>query len=326
MANVITHLNTNILRHLKIGKHLGESFDGDRGSGQGCTWSLIKAIVATTVQARNVTRHHPLVKVSSVVDDRTFRGPPAETILAVRRALLFDHRAGLINNCDKFVGTATTPEARTTLANTQFNGHKLKVSLESVLVGAQITTRLAPRRAMQNRRVTKAIDFAVRCHRASVASSLKAYATTIAAIPKILHGSMWCLPSTRETNKLRTHMITTLFGPNRLMRCPELVVTLTANVVRANPISAIVYRTMNDMRRIFHKHPNLIDKVRETLAILSSTQAPDCQGPAKGLITAAEQILAHVTVAVDGDIKVTQSGSDTTISLGQTTTRTTRPP
>ena len=105
-------------------------------------------------------------------------------------------------------------------------------------------------------------------------------------------------------------MISALFGPNRLMRCPELVVTLTANVIRSNPESAIIYRTFTDSTRLLHKNPDARDQLREALAMTSSPKAPNCQGPARGVLNAAQQINARITLSTNGGIYIKQTSSD----------------
>ena len=58
---------------------------------------------------------HPLVRESSVIDDRNIRGPAEQVIAAVQEALRFDHMARLDNSLNKFAALDTTEEGRTKL-------------------------------------------------------------------------------------------------------------------------------------------------------------------------------------------------------------------
>ena len=74
MANFDCFLNTNMGRMIKITDNYGPVFWGNVGAGQGNVLAIFSALGITTVQFRLVSDLHPQVSLSSVVDDRTFRG------------------------------------------------------------------------------------------------------------------------------------------------------------------------------------------------------------------------------------------------------------
>ena len=80
----------------------------------------------------------------SVVDDRNLVGSAQDVIGATRACLVFDRRAGLRNNIPKFLGLANNPADRA-LAGTTFDGHILKVTSETALVGFGLTNKRAIR-------------------------------------------------------------------------------------------------------------------------------------------------------------------------------------
>ena len=79
----------------KIRGHYGRRIISNRGAGQGDTWSLIDAILITTIQMHHLCAKYERLKVASVVDDRNFRGPTDVVMKAAIDAIQFDTLAGL---------------------------------------------------------------------------------------------------------------------------------------------------------------------------------------------------------------------------------------
>ena len=154
-------------RMVKIGGNYGKPFSGNRGAGQGNTFAVFSALGITTVEFKCLDHQHPTVTKTSAVDDRTFRGPNADVINAVHTALAFDKCAGLKNNLKKFVALSTCAKARARLKTEKFNGAHIRVSLEDVLVGANITVRRSVRRTLQDERVLEGIAVANRVSKTS---------------------------------------------------------------------------------------------------------------------------------------------------------------
>ena len=192
----------------------------------------------------------PDIRLGSVVDDRNFRGPTDDVIKAVQSALRFDKMAGLDNNIKKFTALSATTEGKDTLRRARFDGQPIDVVSTDTLVGTHLTTILAPRRAIQNLRITEALKTTFAAIKTGVEGQLQGFAVMAAAIPKILHGTLWVLPSAESLGKLRTAALKAVWGPSRLMRCPEVVIAILNTAVRIDPLSAIVYRGLCDTRRI----------------------------------------------------------------------------
>ena len=90
VADLVCSMNTTMMRVVKIGPSFGTPFAVNIGAGQGDSFSVICALMITTIQFRHVGSLHPNVSLTSVVDDRTFRGPRGDVIAAVRTALAYD--------------------------------------------------------------------------------------------------------------------------------------------------------------------------------------------------------------------------------------------
>ena len=80
--------------------------------GQGDSLWLLDALIITTVQFNYIQDAHPQVSMSSVIDDRNFRGPTECVIAATSDAIEFDGIAGLDNSLKKFAALSTTKEGR----------------------------------------------------------------------------------------------------------------------------------------------------------------------------------------------------------------------
>jgi hypothetical protein len=191
--------------------------------------------------------------MGSVIDDRNFRGPSASVICAVHAAIEFDHMAGLTNNLKKFVALSTTVEGRQTLQQTKFDGRHINVQQEDILVGMCISTRKAPRRHRQDLRALGTIRSSNRILRTGVGADLKAHAVVVAAIPKMLHGNLWAMPSVAIVKRARTACARGRWGKGRATRCLEVLLAVLSNPVRADPVSAIAYRGICDVRRLISK-------------------------------------------------------------------------
>ncbi len=102
VSNLVCFMNTSMKRVVKIGRSYGTPFTVTIGAGQGDSFSVICALAITTIQFRLINRLHPTIRLTSVVDDRTFRGNCMEAINAVKTAMVFDKTVGLVNQLDKF--------------------------------------------------------------------------------------------------------------------------------------------------------------------------------------------------------------------------------
>ena len=302
-------LYNNIQRRFRIGKHNGSN----RGGGQGDSLWLLDAIIITSIQFKMIEATFPTVKLGIVVDDRNFRGPTDKVILAVQEALKYDKMASLDNNIKKFIALAATPEGKEELAQARFDDQPIKVVSTDTLVGTLLTIIRAPRRAIQNMRITEAIETTCAAIKTGVDGQLQGFVTMAAAIQKNLHGTLWVRPSCSQLGKLRTAALKAVWGPTRLMRCPEIVVAVLNTAVRIDPIAAIVYRGLCDTRRILRYADVRYQDFMTTLDLVS-TSGMDIQGPASGFLS----LLVHCGAECElssGDIVICQSSTGKRISL-----------
>ena len=80
-------------------------------------------------------------------------------------------------------------------------------------------------------------------------------------------GNMWILPSVRSIAQARTAVLRAEWGHARAMRCPEIVLGILRNPVRDDPLSAIMYRAICDLRRIMLRDPTNYDKFHYNLDV-----------------------------------------------------------
>ena len=91
------------------------------------------------------------------------------------------------------------------------------------LVGDFITTGASPARAKSDQRIGAALHVVKRAVICPTTQALRARAVAACAIPKMLQGTQWTFPGARSMKKLRTNILTAIWGTNRSMRCAEVV-------------------------------------------------------------------------------------------------------
>jgi len=254
-------------------------------------------------------------KYGSVIDDRNFRGPSASVIGAVYAAIEFDHMAGLTNNLKKFVALSTTVEGRQTLQQTKFDGRHINVQQEDILVGMCISTRKAPRRHRQDLRALETIRSAT-ILRTGVGADLKAHAVVVAAIPKFLHGNLWTMPSVAILKRARTACARGQWGKGRATRCLEVLLAVLSNPVRADPVSAIAYRGICDVRRLISKSSARCGKFLTNLGVAEDICLQNIQGPIHGFISLVASIGARISRDDMGILLVSQFSNTSTRLVG----------
>ena len=169
----------------------------------------------------------------------------------------------------------------------QFDGAHIRVVLDDVLVGANITVRRTVRRNIQDERVLEGISVANKAARSGVCNELKEHGIVMSAISKMVYGTWWTLPSEKVVSRARTVTINGRWGRKRAMRCPEIVVAVLSNPVRTDPAGAIIYKSLCDTRRMLNKSSDRYTLFRDTLSQLGIL--PNIQGPAHGF----ESLLAN---------------------------------
>ena len=278
---------TNIQRRLKVSGHLGPPLESSCGSGQGESFSLLGALCITTVEFRMLDHRWPRVLKDCVVDDRNLVGETDEVVGATRDCLLLDRRAGLHNNLPKFLGFANNLEDRQILASTVFDGHPLGVATETALVGFGLTTRRGPQRKRQDNRCFRALEVAYKIAGLKPPEALRRIALEAAVLPTACYGNLWTLPSAAALRSLGTATIGTMFGHKHHLRCPEIMATLFMDPVRSNPLTAITFKSLMDVRRILLRNQARRQKFFVNLELALEGTLDKVNGPAHGLITLA---------------------------------------
>jgi len=135
----------------------------------------------------------------------------------------------------------------------------------------------------------------------------------MAAIPKILHGTIWTFPSATSTDKMRAASVNCT-GRWDTMRCPEVIVAILNNPVRADPVAAICYRGLCDARRLMSISDERYENFRNCLISAIDNNLPNIQGPANGVISLLAHCGATCEVGAEG-IKITHTESGLTTNL-----------
>ena len=100
------------------------------------------------------------------------------------------------------------------------------------------------------------------------------------------------------------------------MRCPETVLAILNNPVRADPTVAIRYRGLCDARRLLRISDERYTDFGNRLITALNSNLPNIQGPANGIIS----LLMHcgATCAVgDGGVHITHTDSGLSTNLTQ---------
>jgi len=199
---------------------------------------------------------------------------------------------------------------------TKFDGVHIKVQQEDILVGMCISTRKAPRRHRQDLRALETIRSSNRILRTGVGADLKAHAIVVAAIPKMLYGNLWTMPSVAILKRARTACARGQWGKGRATRCLEVLLAVLSNPVRADPVSAIAYRGICDVRRLISKSSARCGKFLTNLAVAEDICLQNIQGPIHGFISLVASIGARISKDETGIILVSQFSTTTTRLVG----------
>ena len=114
--------------------------------------------------------------------------------------------------------------------------------------------------------------------------------------------------------KARSCALKVLWGSRRALRCPEVVLSLLYNCIRADPKSAIVYRGLCATRRILAKDEEKYHRLYDHIAKILYEFHPSAQGPGNGFIQLCEACNCEC-VLEQGRIIVRHEGTSTDIDL-----------
>ena len=82
---------------------------------------------------------HPSVRIGSVIDDRTLRGPIQQFHAAINDIIEYDRLAGHLTNPNKSAISAVALGDRKILAKLKFDGSYIRVFLQEKVLGEVIT-------------------------------------------------------------------------------------------------------------------------------------------------------------------------------------------
>ena len=164
----------------------------------------------------------------------------------------FDRLAGHFLQGEKTTFAATHPQDRKRLGTNPSladNGTPPKVVGHLVLVGDIISTQNRLRKKEPDARVAAAVDIVNRVLSLRMDGESAAYAIGSSAIPKMLYGTQWALPSYSATKKFRTRIISAIWGRSSKMRCVEIIMAGLHDPTRIDPRHEGVHRRQLDARR-----------------------------------------------------------------------------
>ena len=97
---------------------------------------------------------------------------------------------------------------------------------------------------------------------------LRERALIIACLPSVFTGTQWALPAAASLDRLRTAIVDTLFGHNRALCAPEIVLAVLHRPHRLDPLGVILFRLLLDARRYLLKSDENYLHAVTTLALL----------------------------------------------------------
>ena len=190
-------------RCTKIGKTLGEPHTYANGYGQGDPLSLMTALAFVSAQFTRIQEKWPALRIGAVIDDRNIRGPLDQVVAAHNDMVMFDKAAGQSIEHDKTAVTATTEQSMKKLNETKLGGIAPKVCRHLLLVCDVISVTTKKLCNYADKRVHDALDIVARISSLPINKGLVLTALTTAAIPRMIYGTQWTMPSGRMTKAMR---------------------------------------------------------------------------------------------------------------------------
>ncbi len=196
-------------------------------------------------------------EIAAFLDDRNVVTQGVQSLLEVLAAIKeFDDTAGHLTNVEKTAIFAIDAKEREELRRCRIDGQPLSVKLEETMVGHCITTRRARRTTFLSGRAELA---AARADKAAAVGSTRRQRTKLiqrSVIPMAISGSLWDLPSAKSLDGLRASTLNAIWGKNRKQRAREIVLAILNDPVKTDPLAAMVYRRLDNARRLFKKDHN----------------------------------------------------------------------
>ncbi len=257
LADQLYYIFTNLRRYIRGVGTYGAVVEQSNGAGQGCSMSILAANLYVATLLNYLRAEFPAVDVAAFLDDRNIVTHEVQDLLdAIAATKRFDDAAGHCTNVDKTAVFATAASDREALRRCKVGNDQLNVKLDDVMVGHCITTRRARKTTFLNGRAEKA---ALRAQRAAAVGATKRQRTRLiqqAVVPMAVSGTLWEIPSVKQLDGLRTSTINAIWGKNRKQRSREVVLAVLNDATKTDPLAAMVFRRLEDARRLMKKDWN----------------------------------------------------------------------
>ena len=119
------------------------------------------------------------------------------------------------------------------------------------------------------------------------------------AIPRMIPSTLWTKPLDARLKTLRTAIIGTVLSRKRSLRCPEVVVSLCMNPIRADPKHVLLYRSLLETRRMLKKSAEradlFIQHFKNTVG-RNLEESQLCIGRGKGFLQTAGQLFVEFPI------------------------------
>ena len=159
-----------------------------------------------------------------------------------------------------------------------------------VMVGNLITTLHRNFTGRANDILAKTTRSAVTLARTAVSKDRRAFAFGSAIVPRAIANTHWNLPSFPTMDRLRTIIITGVWGCRALMRCVEILFSILFDPSRIDPYFAALYKSFGDLRRMLRKHPQRYHAfVADMMMAIRREEAGETEaitGPVHGFLNA----------------------------------------
>ena len=248
---------SNLQRKLKIGDTFSaEWFYTTCGTPQGDAMSIIWANLTSVILARVLAAQNPRVDARIYVDDRYLW---VNSIRRLRRTLAlvkeYDCLCRSRLNPDKTRILATSTHLRKKAREVLFDGHPLSVVHHLKGLGCTMSSCLKPSHADSDARALKALDTAKKAKRTLAPWKFRKRVIACKMCPQLCYGAAFSKPRVGKLRKLRTAVVSSIWGRGRSKRAPELVLCVCTDPLRSDPEFAVAAETILSVLRFVHRHP-----------------------------------------------------------------------
>lgn len=320
LADMVLDLYHGLQRTIKMGKALGEPHHYHNGCGQGDVCALFPAIALVSGQFYMVEALYPRVRMGAVIDDRNFRGDLKDIEKVYRLVHEYDIAAGQSLQDEKTIITSTSASEREEIRKLDLHGHNPSCPDFFVMVGNLITTLHKHFTARANGVMAKTTRCALTLSRTAVGKERRAFAFGSAIVPRAIANANWNLPSFPTMNRLRTIIITGVWGCRALMRCVEVLFSILFDPSRIDPYFAALFKSFGDLRRMLRKNPQRYHAFVEDMMMAirrekaaNNANADAITGPVHGFLDACRALGIQIDTGDHGLALTSPYGTTTTI-------------